>query len=240
MKKSLALMLLALWSSGCATHQLRFQPWQGIPAADLKDVQGGVFNVPADKLFDAAAATLEHEPYLHWTFDTLDKTNRLIIGSAGLFREVQVRVTDADGGRSRMAVSIPRRELKTQAKIYQYISDGSHQTAYLPDEKERALYTVRAADAVLDPDYFYSFTYRVLGDRSQVPFKLQSYDDAEAQGMAPAQDSAPTPAVAAPMEAPKPALTPTEKSALSPTGGAAAGISTPAAEGGSSLPPAHR
>ncbi len=223
MKKIFALIVLSLSLSACATHQVRFQPWKGIPAADLKDVQAGVFSVPKDKLFDAAAATLEHEPYLHWTFDSLDKGNGLIVGAAGLFREIQVRVTDAENGKSRMAISVPRRVLKAQAKIYIQADDSGHMTAYEPAAKDLPRYTVQAANAQLEPEYFYSFTYRVLNDRTQVPFVLESYEDQATQGWAPAQESAPTPAVAAPVDksaAPAPAATPV------PTG-----------EG--SLPPAH-
>lgn len=224
MKKLLCLSLLTLWVSGCATHQLKFQPWKGIPSADLKDVQAGLFSVPKDKLFDAAAATLEHEPYLHWTFDTLDKSNGLIVGSAGLFREIQVRVTDGPASvsgqaQSKMAVSIPRRELKSQAKIYILNSDKSHKTAYEPSAADLPNYSVEAADTVLDRDYFYSFTYHVLTDRVQVPFSLESYEEANTTGLAPAQESAPSPVVTAPLvkdEAPvideakpKKAVTPT-------------------------------
>lgn len=266
MKRTFFIAWLSLCVSGCATHQLRFQPWKGIPQADLADVQRGVFDVPKDKLFDAAAATLEHEPFLHWTFDTLDKGNGLMVGSAGLFREIQIRVTDAEGpstgsgqARSRMAVSIPRRELKSQAKIFILAKDPSQQTAYEPDALILDKYNVQAADAKLENDYFYSFTYRVLHDRTQVPFKLQAYEDAQAQGWAPEQDSAPTPAVAAPVAASatastmsaapatavgatptaQAASTPSAKPTLPAAGGVPTG-STSAAEGAGELPPAHR
>lgn len=198
MKKILALIVMSLSLSACATHQVRFQPWKGIPTEDLKDLQAGDYKLPKDKLFDAAAATLEHEPYMHWTFDTFDKANGLIVGSAGLFREIQVRVTDAptaDSGtaKSHLAVSIPRRELKSQAKIYTLNSDKSRMTAYEPSAKDLPNYSVIAADAKLEPDYFLSFTYHVLTDRMQVPFSLESYEDAHTAGLAPAQESAPSP-----------------------------------------------
>lgn len=233
MKKIPALILLSLSLSACATHQVRFQPWKGIPAEDLKDVQAGRYSVPKDKLFDAAAATLEHEPYLHWTFDTFDKANGLIVGSAGLFREVQVRVAPSavsGEAQSTMAISIPRRELKAQAKIYTLNSDKNHQTAYEPSAEDLPKYSVVAADAKLEPDYFYAFTYHVLTDRLQVPFTLQSYEDDNTTGFAPAQTSAPSPVVGAPKEETG------TSAALTPTPGKAA--LPPAGEG--VLAPAHR
>jgi len=191
-------LLLASALTGCASNQVRFEPWKGLPKESLADLQQGVFDVPKDKLLDAAAATLEHEPYLHWTFDRFDKANGLILGSAGVFREVQLRVTDADGGKSRLAVSVPQRVLKSQAKIYVLKSDPGRLTAYEPAREDLNQYNVLAADAVLDDAYFYSFTYRVLNDRSQVPFSLKAYDDPEPLGQPPVQASSPAPLETAP------------------------------------------
>ena len=154
MKKIFALIVMSLSLSACATHQVRFQPWKGIAAEDLKDLQAGRYSVPKDKLFDAAAATLEHEPYLHWTFDTFDKANGLIVGSAGLFREIQVRVADApqaESGtpKSTMAISIPRRELKSQAKIYVLNADKTRKTAYEPSAADLPKAAVRILSRTL-------------------------------------------------------------------------------------------
>ncbi len=215
--------------SGCATHQLRFQPWKGLPNDAVPQLQHGVFDVPKDKLMDAAAVTLEHEPYFHWTFDSLDKADGLIIGSAGLFREVQLRVTDEDGGKSRLAVSVPRRVLKAQAKIYVLKSDPDHKTAYEPAEADLDKYSVIAADAELDEAYFYSFTYRALNDRTQVPFTLTPYQDDGSLGQAPVQQTTPEPLPAAG----------TEAQALSPTAATAAEPS-PVSPVATALPPAHR
>jgi hypothetical protein len=227
MRPFAAALAAALLACGCATHQLRFQPWKGLPSEALPQLQRGVYDVPKEKLMDAAAVTLEHEPYFHWTFDSLDKANGLIIGSAGLFREVQLRVTDEDGGKSRLAVSVPRRVLKTQAKIYVLRSDPDHKTAYEPEEAQRDQYNVIAADAELDEDYFYSFTYRAMNDRSQVPFTLKAYEDDGALGEAPQQVSTPEPLPA----------TASAPQALSPSATAAPAAVSPAA---TALPPAHR
>ncbi len=194
-----ALGLLALCLNACATHQVRFEPWRGLPSAAVPDLQQGLFAIPKEKLMDAAAATLEHEPYFHWTFDSLDKANGLIIGSAGLFREVQLRITDAEGGKSRMAMSVPRRMLKAQAKIYALKTDPARRTAYEPEAAKLDQYHVIAADVELDEAYFYSFTYRVLNDRTQVPFGLKAYQEADALGQPPVQSSTPEAAVAEPV-----------------------------------------
>jgi hypothetical protein len=221
--KFIPLILSAAFLGACATHQLRFQPWKGLPPESVSDLQKGVFPVPKEKLFDAAAATLDHEPYFHWTFSTLDKTNGLIVGSAGLFREIQLRVTDQPDNKSRLEISVPRRALKTQAKIYVMKDDASRHTAYEPEEAELGKYTVLAADAETDPAYFYSFTYRVLNDRTQVPFILQAYQDKEELGQPPAQATTPS------------ALSGT--AALTPEKGSSDPMPAAAAE---KLPPAHR
>jgi hypothetical protein len=201
-----ALALLGgLLLGGCATHQLRHQPWKGVPDADLFSVSRGQFAVPKEKLLDAAAVTLEHEPYFHWTFDSFDKANGLIIGSAGLFREVQLRITDGDNGGSRLAVSIPRRDLNATAKIYVLKSNPAFQTAYPPEADKLGDYRVISAKATLSPDYFYSFTYRVLHDRTQVPFVLTPLG----QGQVDAdEDAAPAPVAKPATLAPSPVKTP--------------------------------
>jgi hypothetical protein len=229
-------LLLSLLS-GCATQQVHFQPWKGVPKEALADLQEGVFAVPKDKLLDAAAATLEHEPYLHWTFDRFDKANGLIIGSAGVLREVQLRVTDASSAtegavKSRLAISVPRRVLKAQAKIYVLKSDASRLTAYEPSHQDLDLYNVLAADAELDDAYFYSFTYRVLNDRTQVPFSLRAYDDPEPLGQPPVQASTPAAVESAPA-----ALSPAAAVAAAAPAESAASPSSPAA---GALPEAHR
>jgi hypothetical protein len=225
--KFFALTLWAALAAGCATQQLRFDPWKGLPPESVSDLRQGVFAVPKEKLFDAAAATLDHEPYFHWTFDTLDKTNGLIVGSASLFREVQLRVVDQPEGKSRLAISVPRRALKTQAKIYVLKSDPSKHTAYEPEEAELSKYTVLAADTEIDPAYFYSFTYRVLNDRTQVPFSLRAYDDNEVQGQPPQQVGEPGTLPVTPAPQPEAAVTPAK-------------TESPAAAAAEKLPPAHR
>jgi hypothetical protein len=205
-----ALALAAACLGGCATMQARFDPWKGLPDADVEALKQGVFDAPKDSLFDAAAATLVHEPYLHWSIEKLDKADGLITANAGLLREVQIRISDADHGRSRMDINVPRRPLRTSAKIYVLRNDPSSTTAYEPDESDLGRYNVLVADASLDPSYLYSFTYRVLHDRSQVPYRLRAYET---------QDPAvlPTPV---PVEAPAAQdATPTAAADASPTAG---------------------
>jgi hypothetical protein len=165
-------LCLAGLMSGCATYHMTLRPLRGIPAADAAWLQQGQLAVPKDQLFDAAAATLEHEPYLHWDIDQLDRANGFIKASAGLFREVQLRVTDAGGGRSQLAVSIPRRELKTRAKIWIKRSDPTQVSAYEPDRDKYNDYGVTSADVELDDLYFAAFTWHVLHDHAEVPFDL--------------------------------------------------------------------
>jgi|GEM_PF-3028034 hypothetical protein len=165
-------LCLAGLASGCATYHMTLRPLRGIPAADAAWLQQGQLAVPKDQLFDAVATTLEHEPYLHWDIDQLDRANGFIKASAGLFREVQLRVTDAGGGRSQMAVSIPRRELKTRAKIWIKRSDPTQVSAYEPDRDKYNDYGVASADVELDDLYFAAFVWHVLHDHAEVPFDL--------------------------------------------------------------------
>lgn len=168
----------------CSTHQVRFQPFRDIPAEEAAELKRGEYRVSKDQLFDAAAATLEHEPFLHWSIETLDKANGFIKASAGLLREVQLRVADAGGAsgaaqaRSRLEVSIPRRPLKVRADIWGK-AEGKDLTAYEPAEKDLEAYEQFEADAELDEAYLRSYTWRVLHDRSQVPFSLPSKDEAD-------------------------------------------------------------
>ena len=199
MQRFAAFALVAALLGGCATHQVRFAPYQGIPAADAEALKRGEFAVGRDALFDAAATTLEHEPYLHWSIQSLDKANGFIKADASLLREVQLRVGEAGGGRSKLAVSIPRRELKAQAKVWKKRGSG-FMTAYEPSEAERGEYSVFAAEAVLDEAYFRSFAYRVLHDRTQVPFELRPAGG-ETEAALPI-DEAPTAAAPEPSAAP--------------------------------------
>jgi hypothetical protein len=176
-KRLLLLACLPLGLGACATHQLRFDPWAGVPADQAAELERGEFRVEPDALFDAAATTLEHEPYLHWSIQDLRKGEGFIRAEAGVLREVQLRVSavkDAKPVLSRLSVNVPRRELKTRAKIW--IRDDGFQTAYEPAAAEIGRYKVLSADAVLDGAYLRSFAYRALNDHSQVPFKLQAYD----------------------------------------------------------------
>jgi hypothetical protein len=159
--------------SGCASKQLVFQPWSGIPDDVAAELKRGEFRAAPDQVFDAMATTLEHEPYLHWSIESLDKANGFIKANASLLREIQVRVVlDAAGNsRSKASISIPRRELKVLAKIWSKNATG-FQTAYEPEAKDLGDYYVHSAHAELGADYFYSFAWRVLNDKSQVPFKL--------------------------------------------------------------------
>src|SRR5262249_44276638 len=100
--KSVPLLVLAaaLSLTACSTHHLKFKPYAGIPADEAAELKRGELRAPADKAFDAAASTLEHEPFLHWSVTTLDKANGFIKADAGLLREIQLRVstvTDAAG-----------------------------------------------------------------------------------------------------------------------------------------------
>jgi hypothetical protein len=178
-------VLLALGLSACSTHQLRFKPMAGIPADEAALLAHGEYKAAPDQLFDAAATTLEHEPFLHWSVTTLDKANGYIRAGAGLLREVQLRVSavpDASGSsssatvHSKLEISIPRRPLMTESKVWTKVKTG-FQTAYEPAEAELDQYHVTAVSAELDADYLRSFAWRVLHDRSQVPFTLTSYTE---------------------------------------------------------------
>lgn len=200
--RSLVLLCLAAaLSAGCATHQLRLRPLAGVPPEEAAWLKQGRFNVAPDRLFDAAATTLEHEPYFHWDISLLDKPDGFIKASAGLFREVQLRIspaTDVDGGAtgSVLSVSVPRRALTTQAKIW-ILPDGTA-TAYEAPKALRPRSRVVSADVTLDDLYFYSFTWHVLHDHAQVPFQLLAYN---------AQDPTAAPQVLSPTGLPQ-ALSP--------------------------------
>jgi hypothetical protein len=181
----LSLCLAVLCLPACATHHLRFKPMAGIPADEAAELARGEFRTTPDKLFDAAATTLEHEPYLNWSVTTLNKENGFLKASAGLLREVQFRVSAVDAAgasgsaaaRSRLDISIPRRPLVTQAKIW--TKANGFQTAYQPEQAELHEYRVTQVEAELDDAYLRSFTWRVLHDRSQVPFTLEAHDAEE-------------------------------------------------------------
>lgn len=237
---------LAWLLSGCATYHLTLRPLRGVPAQDAAWLKQGQLAVPKAQLFDAVATTLEHEPYLHWDIDQLDRANGFIKASAGLFREVQLRVTDAGDGRSQLSVSIPRRELKTRAKIWFKRSDPSQVSAYEPDRDQYYAYGVASADVELDDLYFVAFTWHVLHDHAEVPFDLVANPSesplqtlpsplAGAQPDAPVPvDQAPSPPAASPLS-PTGASSPSSPSAanLSPSPGVLgltgpAGLSVPA------------
>lgn len=165
-------LLLAAVMSGCAAYHMTLRPLRGIPPADAAWLKRGQLAVPKDQLFDAVATTLEHEPFLHWDIDQLDRANGFIKASAGLFREVQLRITQAADGRSQLAVSIPRRELTTRAKIWIKRSDPAQVSAYEPDRDQVNNYGVASADVELDDLYFAAFTWHVLHDHAEVPFDL--------------------------------------------------------------------
>jgi hypothetical protein len=167
-------LLLTLALSGCATHQLFLKPLRGLPADEAALLKQGQLKASRDQVFDAAATTLEHEPYLHWDIEQLDRANGFIKASAGVLREVQLRVSGSEGGLTQLAVSVPRRELKTRAKVW-LKPDGSA-TAYEPDAALKARCRVISADVELDDLYFHSFAWRALHDRSEVPFDLRAYD----------------------------------------------------------------
>lgn len=225
-------ILLALSLTACSTHQLKFKPYAGIPAEDAAALKRGEFNATPAALFDAAATTLEHEPFLHWSVGTLDKASGFIKADAGLLRELQLRVSsvaDASGAsssaaaRSRLEISIPRRPLVTETKVWIKDKTG-FQTAYEPEAKELDQYSVTAVAAELDEAYLRSFVYRVLHDRSQVPFSLAPMNEEEpvAIKQAPATPQptpVPTPAATAaatPVVTPEPTKLPVRDDAGAP------------------------
>ena len=221
-----ALLVLAALGAGCATHQLRLQPLRGLSAEEAAEVQRGRLGVGCERLLDAAATTLEHEPYFHWDIDVLDRANGFIKASAGLLREVQIRVS-GQGDDCRLSVSVPRRELKARAKVW-IRPDGSA-SAYEPPAADLAQCRVLSADVTLDDQYFYAFTWHALHDHAEVPFDLVSYDDGTS-----AASSATAPALALQAEAPV-ALSPSVGVALAPLSPSAAqapaALSPAAAEG---------
>jgi hypothetical protein len=175
--RTLLLLLAASLCAGCATHQLRLQPLRGLSADEADQVRHGQLGVGCDRLLDAAAATLEHEPYFHWDIDVLDKADGFIKASAGLLREVQIRVS-GQGDDCRLSVSVPRRELKAVAKVW--IKPDGSASAYEPAAADLAQCRVMAADVTLDGLYFNAFTWHVLHDHAEVPFDLVAYDDPSA------------------------------------------------------------
>lgn len=225
-------LLLAACLSGCAAYQVNLRPLRGVPLDAADALRSGELAVPADRLFEAAAAALEHEPYFHWDIQTLDTQDGFLKASAGFMREVQIRVSAAGEGRSRLSVSVPRRALKTRAKIWVKKDDPSSRTAYEPDPSQRAAYAVYSAEVELDDAYFYSFVYHVLHDGSEVPFDLAALQPGPPPGGPPqpvSVDQAPAAAskgldgspAAAPLS-PTAAAAPTSPTAAAP-GAAAAG-----------------
>jgi hypothetical protein len=214
-----ALLLLSLALSGCATHQLFLKPLRGLPAEDAALLKQGQLKATREQLFDAAATTLEHEPYLHWDIEQLDRANGFIKASAGVLREVQLRVTGGEGGVSQLAVSVPRRELKTRAKVWLKPDGGA--TAYEPAAGLKSRCRVVSADLELDDLYFHSFAWRALHDRSEVPFDLRAYD-AQTEALTPSEAPAPLalqPVAPAP---PSPAATSLSATAAAPVPASAA------------------
>jgi hypothetical protein len=213
-------LLIALGLTACSTHQLKFKPYAGIPAEDAAALKRGEYNATPAALFDAAATTLEHEPFLHWSVGTMDKANGFIQADAGLLREVQLRVstiTDAAGAtataaaHSRLEISIPRRPLVTETKVWTKDKSG-FQTAYEPEAKEIDQYSVTAVSAELDEAYLRSFVYRVLHDRSQVPFSLQALNEDEPVAI----DQAPVTPAPTPVVTPEPTKMPVRDDAGAP------------------------
>ncbi len=127
----LALVLFA-GLQGCANYQVNLRPLRGVPLEHAALLRNGEVGVSPDSLFEAAASALEHEPYLHWDIQTLDRSDGFLKATAGFMREVQIRVSKAEDGNSRLSVSVPRRALKTRAKIWVKRDEPSQRTAYEP------------------------------------------------------------------------------------------------------------
>lgn len=159
---------------GGGTVRVVFDPWRDLPDEDVDDLKKGLFDEPKDGLIDAVVGALEHEPYLRWSVDSVDRSAGLVSASAGLRRDLRITVSEAGDGRSRLDISAPKRDLKTWAKIYIGREHPEFHTAVEPEDSRRDGYNVLAAEVTLDDAYFRSLAYRTLHDRSQVPFDLRT------------------------------------------------------------------
>lgn len=185
MNKKLGLVLLvSLCLGACATHKVKFHPLDGIAADKQAFMLRGEFDAPKEKVLDAIGDVLDHEPFFHWEYLQLAKADGWVKASAGLMREVNFRVVDAEPGRSRVAYSVPRRALRSRAKVWIAKKDASKATAYQPDDDGG--YNLVQADFELDEEYFRSAIQRALSDRSSVPFEAIPHERDEALGEPPA------------------------------------------------------
>lgn len=185
--KSWLFILAPLFLSSCATHVIKFHPLDGISADKQGFMERGEFDASKEKVLDAVGDVLDHEPFFHWEYLSLDKANGWIKANAGLMREANFRVVEIEGGRSRLATSVPRRALRSVAKIWIDKKDASKVSAYDPVNPAEAE-QVRA-DFELDESYFRSAVYRALTDHSAVPFEAVSHERDDVVGEPPTRQA---------------------------------------------------
>lgn len=180
-----ACLALAWLLTGCgATHQVKFDPWRGFAPETTEALKRGDLDFPKDKVFRAAGDVLDHEPFLRWEFEQLDSKEGWIKATAGQFRLMNMRVTDASGdsatAKSRISISLPKRTLDGQKDVWVSDEDTRKMTAYDLEFSRRKNWHSVTANFELDQDYLVSAIYRQLTDLSAVPFSLEELDNKKA------------------------------------------------------------
>ncbi len=167
--KGFVALLLGLSLLGCsATHQIKFNPWQGLSELEIEGPKRGLYPATPQVLFEAVAKALEREPFLNWEFEEQEASKGWIKANGGLFRLLQARISVKDNGLSELSLSLPRRTLDGRTQVWKK-SDGSY-TAYSPSDPQAS----ESIEVVfeLDEPYLYSLIHRQLKDQSPVPFEL--------------------------------------------------------------------
>ena len=174
MKKWILLAAMLVFS-GCAARQnVVFNHFQQMDEAQKKQIEEGRYEVSADKLFAALGKVLDHDPWLYWDYDVVDRMNLWYKLDAGFWRKVNFRITPDGENASRLNISIPRRVLKGAAAVYVFHSEENSATAYEP-EGIQGFEKVKA-DFKLDELYYHEAVYRYLNNMDEVPFTLTKDD----------------------------------------------------------------
>jgi len=167
MKRMTMSLCFALLLGCSATHQVKFNPWQGLKEGEIEGPKQGVYQAAPEALYQAVAKALEREPFLNWEFEEQEPAKGWLKANAGLLRLLQVRITAKDQG-SQLNLSMPRRTLDGRGSVWKK-PDGGY-TAYSPGDPQGS----ESIEVVfeLDEPYLYSLIYRQLMDQSPVPFEL--------------------------------------------------------------------
>lgn len=172
LKRIVLIGLAAVMSAGCApTHQVVMKDFDGLDEKAATEVKKGFFPEAPDVVFEAAAKSIEREPFKTWKFEKLDKADGWISVSAAGFHHADIRVSSAGESGSQVTVSYNESSAGNATDIYVPKSGEGAPTAYLPEkpgdfDKVPALYK-------LDKDYFLSHIYRILHKMGPVPFELE-------------------------------------------------------------------